>query len=230
MKNILFITSLLLSFLSASAQESYTIKMQVRMEGLPPEYAAYGDQEITTYIKGKKSKTELSSAMYSSIIYFDGEKITTLNDMMGNKSGYTATKSEMEAMDKSDKKDQPKIEYTKEKKMIAGYECTKAIITSAGKDGVPTSIVAWVTEKIKTDKVHNSASNRNTNLGDLKGQPLEMEMSHSSQGQDVKVIMTTTEISTDAVPDSTFVANTEGYQMSTFKEWQEQMKAMGAGN
>ncbi len=105
----------------------------MKIEGLPAEYAAMGDQETTTYIKGEKNKTEVVGMMGSQTMLFDGKTHTILMDQMGNKSGYTATKEEMdETKDKSAPK--PKVEYTSEKKMIAGFECTKAIVTSIDKE------------------------------------------------------------------------------------------------
>jgi hypothetical protein len=214
---------------AANAQENYTMKMTVKTEGLPAEYAAYGEQEIVTYVKGEKSKTEVNSMMFNTTVYFDGKKLTSLSDIMGNKSGYTATKEEIESQEK-DKPAKPVIEYTAEKKQIAGYECTKAIATSVGKDKKEKKTILWVTDKIKYDKNHSKASGRGmTDFGDLKGHPLGMEMTQDMQGSEMKIVMTTTEVSTNPIEDSVFAVNTEGYKMMTYQQFQEQMKAMQGG-
>lgn len=217
---------------TAHAQESYTIKMTVKVEGMPAEYAAYGEQEITTYIKGNNTKTEISSMMFSSTVYYNETMLTSLSEAMGSKTGYTATKEELESMEKGEKSEAPKIEYLTEKKTIAGYECTKAIVTSVGKDKKETKTTVWTTDKIALNENHKKmrkASARGMDLGDLKGYPLAMEANVSQNGMDMKMIMTATDVSTAAIPDSTFVVNTEGYKMMTYKEAMEMAKSMRGG-
>ncbi len=227
MKNLSLI--LALCSLSAIAQENYTMKMTVKTEGLPPEYAAYGEQDIVTYLKGDKSKTEVNSMMFNTTVFYDGKTLTSLSDMMGNKSGYTATKEELESQDKN-KSAKPKIEYTSEKKNIAGYECTKAIATSVGPDKKEKTTILWITDKIKYDKNRSKTAGRGmTDFGDLKGHPLGMEMSQEMQGSEMKIVMTTTEVSTKPIDDSVFAINTEGYKMMTYQQFQDQMKAMQGG-
>lgn len=230
MKKIITSAALIFSCAFAIAQEDYTVKMNMKIEGLPPEMAGFGEQETVTYIKGEKTKTEITSMMGSQTMLFDGKTHTFLSDAMGNKSGYTATKEEMEAASKNDKEVKPKIEYTTEKKTIAGYECTKAIVTSEGKDKKENKIIVWVTDKIKSDITKNKKGDRGMmNLGDIKGYPLEMEMSQSQQGMDMKIVISATNVSTKPVDDSVFKVSTDGYKMSTYKEFSEKMKSMKAG-
>lgn len=212
-----------------SAQDNYTIKMNMKMEGLPAEYAAYGEQEIVTYLKGDKSKTEMTSMMGSNTVFYDGQKMTSLIDAMGNKTGFTATKEELEATEKENKTEKPQIEYTAEKKQIAGYECTKAIVTSVGKDKKENKTIVWFTDKIKSNKAHSKGNTGRIDLGDLKGHPLAMEMSTNQNGMDMKIFMTTTEVLTTPIDESTFAANTEGYKMMSYKEMLEKQKAMQGG-
>jgi hypothetical protein len=222
MKNSAFII-LLLSF-SAIGQENYTMKMNIKTEGLPPEYAAYGEQDIVTYMKGEKSKTEVTSMMLTSTVYYDGKTMTSLSDVMGEKSGWTATKEELEA-DNDKKESKPKIEYTSEKRNIAGYECQKAIITNKGKDNKENKTIVWVTDKIRYDNKHRRPSGRNmADFGDLKGHPLAMEMTQNYQGTEMKIIMTTTEVLTTPIDDSVFEVNTDGYKMMTYAEMKGKVK------
>ncbi|HOZ88103.1 MAG TPA: hypothetical protein PL029_10105 [Bacteroidia bacterium] len=226
MKNIILSAALVLMSLAGIGQDNYTIKMNMKIEGLPAEYAAYGEQETVTYIKGEKNKLEVTSMMGSHTTSFDGKMYTVLIDQMGNKMGYTATKEEMDASNnKSEAK--PKIEYTSEKKTIAGFECTKAIVTSVDKDKKEDQVTVWVTDKIKSDAKKRGRGV--VNLGDLKGYPLEMQMKKMEQGAEMKITIAATEISTEPVPDATFVLSTEGYQMSSYKEAMEKAKAMGGG-
>jgi hypothetical protein len=228
-----FASSLLIGLASANlCAQDYTVKMSVKVEGLPAEYAAYGEQDITTYIKGDKTKSDINSMMYSSTVLFDGKTLTSVSETMGNKTGYTATKEELEAVDKDDKGEKPKIEYTTEKKMIAGYECTKAIITNVGKDKKEIKSTVWVTDKIVLNESHmraRKASGRGMDLGDLKGYPLAMESTMNQNGMDMKMIMTATEVTSSALADDVFSINTDGYKMMSYKEMLEKMKTMGKG-
>jgi hypothetical protein len=211
------------------AQDNYTIKMTVKTEGLPPEYAAYGEQEIVTWARGDKSKTEISSMMFNSTVWFDGNNLTSVTDAMGNRTGFTATKEELEA-EKDKNETPPKIEYTSEKKTIAGYECTKAIVTNIDKGNKERKTIVWITEKIKTNPAQRRRSGGGRsmpNLGDLKGHPLSMEMTTENMGSELKTVMTTTEVLTTPIDDSTFTPVTEGYKMMTYQEWKDRMKMSG---
>jgi len=229
-KKIITSVALILTSAIAVAQESFTVKMNMKIEGLPAEYAGFGENEMVNYFKGDKYKMEMTSMMGSSITSFDGKKMVQLNEQMGDKSGFTATKEEMDATkEKSDAK--PKIEYTTDKKMIAGYECTKAILTTAGKDKKEEKMNVWVTEKIKNPQPKGGSSGRKgmgMDLGDLKGYPLEIEMSQNNQGMEMKILITTSEVSTANIDDSAFNVSTDGYKIISYKEHQEKIKAMQA--
>jgi hypothetical protein len=225
-KKIITSVALILSAACAFAQDSYTVKMNMKIEGLPPEYAGLGEQEMVNYIKGDKYKSEMTSMMGSNVTSFDGKKLTSISEAMGEKSGYTATKEELEAANKSDKTEaKPKIEYTSEKKTIAGYECTKAIVTTtAGKDKKEEKVNVWVTDKIKTPPHKNKGRGMSMDFGDLKGYPLEIEMNSNQGGMEMKILITTSEVSSGNIDDSAFNVNTDGYKMISYKENQEKIK------
>lgn len=232
MKKIITSAALLFITACAIAQDNYTVKMSMKIEGLPPEYAGFGEQDMINYVKGDKYRNEISSMMITSVSSFDGKKLTSISEQMGNKSGYTATKEELDAAAKTDKPEtKPKIEYTTDKKTIAGYECTKAIVTTVEKDKKENKMTLWVTDKIKSTQAQGKkAGGRGMmmDFGDLKGYPLEFEMAQSQQGMDMKILITTTEVLTTPIDDATFNVSTEGYKMMTYKEWNDKMKAAQA--
>src|SRR5690606_4739339 len=123
----------------------------------------------------------------------------------GNKMGFSTTKEELDKPDKKDKSPKLKIEYLDEKKTIAGYECSTAIVTAVDGKKESSSII-WYTDKISySDKTIGKAQGGGApDLSDLKGFPLEMEMSFNAQGTDMKMVMTTTEVNLDVIPDSEF--------------------------
>lgn len=237
MKKIITSVALAL-FTTAVMAQDYTIKTYVKVDGLPPEYAGFAEQDIVSYIKGEKYKREETSMMGSSTSAFDGKKLTVISEQMGEKSGYTATKEELDAAKKTEKEKEvkPKIEYLSDKKTIAGYECSKAVMTVTGKDKKEEQkITLWVTEKIKMPENKGGTGGRRSmsmDFGDLKGYPLEIEFATKGDGQEIKVVVTTSEVLTTNIEDAVFNVSTEGYKMSTYKEHQEKMKAMQgkAGN
>lgn len=205
---------------SLAAQDNYTIKMTLKMEGLPPEASAMSEMEVTNYIKGEKIKSETVGMMGGRILLIDGEKLTSLNDRMGNKTGYTATREELDEADKNAKNLKSKFDYTGEKKIIAGYECSKVIVTSVV-DKEEKTTVLWVTDKIslKNNRMMRAQGGKDAiDLSELKGYPLSMEMDQQFNGMTLKMIMTARSVTIGPLEDSVFVVNTEGYRMMTYKE------------
>src|SRR5436190_753117 len=197
LKKMSLATLVLFSGYFATAQQHYTIKMKLKIEGLPPEYAAMGEQDITTYIRDNQHKSEMSGMMGSMIVHYDGKLMTSLSDQMGMKTGFTATKDELEADEKQRKTEsKPKIEYKEEKQTIAGYECKKAIVTNVNKEGREEKTTVWYTEDIKTMRPPSRGGRGMVDLGDLKGYPLSMEMVRDNQGTEMKSSITATEITT----------------------------------
>jgi len=224
-------TAITLTFALSGFAQDYTIKTSFKMEGLPPEYAAMGEQEIVTYLKGEKSKTEMTSMMGSNTVYFDGKVLASLSDAMGNKSGFTATKQELEAMDKEKPQTKPTIKYTGEKKQIAGYECSKALVTTVDENKKENITTIWYTDKIKHDQsMASKARGRNSlDLSELKGYPLGMEMAMNNQGMEMKINMMATEVTEGPLDEKIFTPETGGYKMMSYKEAMEMQKSMGRG-
>lgn len=230
MKKLLMIAALAFGYIQLNAQDNMTIKMSVKVEGLPEEYAGMAENDVITYMKGDKSKTEVTSMMGSQIFLNDGAMTTALFEQMGNKTGWTMTKAEADADEKeaAGKKQKPSIEYTSEKKMIAGYECTKAIVTSmVGKDKEKKEVKTdvWFTDKIKMPGTSKGKKGgMGPDLSDLKGYPMQTEMSMNQGGMEMKMISTVTEVDTKPVDDGVFKVSTEGYKMLTYKEMKDQQK------
>lgn len=246
MKNHLLVFGLFLNIIGITAQDQYTIRSAVKVEGLPEEYAGFAESEKTVYMKGEKVKTETVNMMTSTTEFFDGKKITMLMENMGNKMGWSDTPENVEKAQNEKEKEKkpeakPKIEKTNETKMIAGYECVKHIITipasqektdkkqsSAPKDMV---IISWITDKIQAPKSYaNRGGKRGSgamNLDDIKGYAFQTEFEMDAQGMKLKFIETVTEVTTDPIPDNVFVPNTEGYKIQTYKEFMESVKNMG---
>lgn len=66
-------------------------------------------------------------------------------------------------------------------------------------------------------------------FGELKGYPLMIETSQNQNGNEMKIIITATEVSTAALEDGFFTINTEGYTMMSYQQMMENMKKMRKG-
>ncbi len=242
MKKLFLISAGLLLTTAVWSQNCYTIKSSVKMEGLPEEYAGFAESEKTVFIKDSKTKTETTSMMMSSVEVFDGNVMTVITEAMGNKSGWSATKEEMEnTKDDAPKKEEPKTKFenTSEKKMVAGYECVKTIVTISGigKDKTEMKISVWHTDKIKKPEgatgggksKKRSMSGNNFDFKEISGYPMQIEFQTSQQGMDLKYIETVSEVTTDKLEDSAFTVSTEGYKMMTYKEMKEMNKKQMEG-
>lgn len=205
MKKILLTIGLILTVkFSFSQIKEGSITYNVTMEGLPPEQAAMmdGTEQKTTF-KNDKSKIEFSNAFINTVTVFDGSKMVTLMDQMGQKTFFEMTSDEMNK--RSEKSPKSEIEYKEETKKIAGYDCKKAIIKSKDEKGEETVMNVWYSESLP-----NLSKNSGRNSGgmkELKGAPLEFE---AKQGP-FFMKFTASEISTKTVDDSEFKVSTEGY-------------------
>jgi hypothetical protein len=208
--------------LNAQIKEGYIV-YDMKLEGLPPEQAAMiGDMETKVTFKNGKSLTEMTSMMFTNQTLSDENGVLMLMEQMGNKMAIKQTKEEIEKEEAKikDKPADPKIEYVNETKMIAGYECKKAIITSVGKDKKEEKIEMWYSDKFENPNKEGKGRGQGIMKG-LKGVPFEYA---GGQGG-MKFKMVAKEVSIEPVADSKFVLSAEGYKMMTADE----LKAMQGG-
>ncbi len=213
-----------LSALSLNAQlKEGSVTYSMKIEGLPPEQAAMmGDMETKVTFKNDRVLTDVSSMMGSQTVYTDSKGMLMLIDQMGNKIAVKQTKEEMDkaAAKEKDKPADPKIEYTTETKMIAGYECKKAIVTITKKDKTDEKVDVWYSEKFDNPNKDGKGRGQAIMKG-LKGMAFE----YSGGNGGMKFKMVAKEVSTETVADSKFELSTDGYKMMTMDE----MKAMQGG-
>ncbi len=221
MKKLILSLIAVAGMLASQAQvKEGSITYSVNFEGLPPEAAGMmKGSELKVFFKDKKSRTEFTSAFSSNTIISDETASTTLVDAMGQKYFYKMSKAEMEKDSK--KNPDPKITYTEEKKTIAGYECKKAIVEAKSEKGETQKVDVWYTDKIQGS---SGAGGRSSGqFKGLKGAPLEFSM---NQGQ-FKMQMSATNVSTSPMPDSKFIANTEGYTEKSYSEMMQMQRGGG---
>lgn len=220
--------------ISAQTDVSLTIKTVSKIEGMPAQIAGQMTQNTTTYVKGERYRTETTAMMTKSSSFFDGQQLIVLNETMGKKTGFTATKEELAAAETVDgKAPQHKVEYTNETKKVMDIECTKVIITTVDEKKREEQLIAWVTDKFNIPRLGNAGSQGNmmqaAYMGDMKGYPLELEMNIGTPKEPMKMVITTTEIKFDALDDALFKANTDGYSMTTYADFMKKAQSMMGG-
>jgi hypothetical protein len=165
----------------------------------------------TLTIRGMQSRTEMSMGMGgSTTTIFDGEKMegVTLMDIMGQK--FAISTAEEDIIKEMDKMPDFIVEVTGEKKEIAGYLCTKAIVKI--KDGEDNGLH----EAYFTDELGSGYINKNNPIfKDIKGVMLE----YSFDQQGMKMLFSAVSVEKKKISDKSFEIP-EGYKNVSQEELQ----------
>ena len=212
MKNLTYIVALasvfhLLAVLPTNAQKKvselsliYDYSAGSTVPGSQPEYAVY-----SVYIKGGKSRSEMTSTLFSSTTLFDANTgfAVILKEVSGQKllirlnpENWTERARAYEGM---------VFKNTSETKEIAGYKCTKAI--GQTKSGI-TLTVFYTRDLIPENKDYDPA------FKSLEGLPLEYELTNG----DVKIKYRISKINLNPVPASKFDVPKTGYREMNYEE------------
>lgn len=170
--------------------------------------------ESVVYFKGNMSCVEVSMGVGNTTVITDhklGES-TALMDILGNKTAVKSSKAD--AQTERSLENKPVVELKPETKMIAGYTCKKAVVTSKGTKGDVISDV-WYTSELMA---RNSFQ---TEIDGIDGFMLEFQAEQN--GMTMK--MTAKHVIEQNVEDSKFITP-EGYTLMT-KEQVQQMYGGG---
>lgn len=175
-------------------------------EQVAAQLAMVGDITTTTYFKGNKSRTEVSSPMTgnnTTIVDNETKKGIMLmdNPMMGKIYNELDLNVSQEDMDKV------KVEKTGETKEILGYKCNGYKV-SMTEQGANMNMMIFAAEDLEI------ASDQVAKFGkEFKGFPLYMEINMSQQGMDMTITTEATAIDKEAVSDDKFSMEVpEGYK------------------
>lgn len=159
----------------------------------------------TIYIKGKLSRSELVSVFGTQSTIIDGRtgNVDVLKEYGEKKYMISMTPSDW--IEANQKYDSVTFTYKDEYKIIAGYNCRKAI----GKLKNGESFIVYYTTELIPENQNFQYSNRT-----LPGLALEYE---SNLGKS-KVVFTASKISFDPVPASKFDLPKAGFRIMTYKE------------
>jgi len=168
-----------------------------------------GKTTMQFVFKGQKSMVKTDNAlMKMSVMMDDGNKKgLLLMSMMGINWAAPVESDDFEETIKDVQKLDPVVQYLNGRKNIAGYKCSKAIVTNA--DEVTE---VWYTKKLKplTKGMEGSAK-----YAQLDGFPLVMK---TIQG-DIKMVLTATKVQTKNIEDKLFSMEIpDGFEIKTLEE------------
>ena len=166
---------------------------------------AFDGATTTVYIKGPVSRSEMVSALASFTTIHDSRNGSSviLQEVSGQKLLIRMTSDNWR--DKNRRYEGISFTNTEEKKMIAGYNCIKAIAQM--KDG-STFTVFYTNEIIPENQEYSYQ------FKTLNGLPLEYELTQ----RDLKIKYTVSKISLNPVPVSKFDIPKSGYREMTYEE------------
>jgi hypothetical protein len=176
--------------------------------------AAMLPTELTVKFKGSKSRSEFATGMSETVAITDSKDdkaAVALIDMMGNKYAMKIDPAKLAeqkaAMPIYD------VMETKEKKVIAGYTCNKAILVNQATKEEVTVFYA--------PEIPFAENSFNAEFKKINGMPME----YVAKMSNFKMTVTVREVKKDKVDDTAFVIPTE-YKVVTQAEL---MKELGAG-
>lgn len=179
--------------------------MDIEMDASKGMNPMSGATDVTLWFKNGKTLTEMITPLYSMKTLSEGNSTLVLMDAMGQKSFFRKTTRD-DTKKKQSAFPDPAVTYTKEKKKILGYECTKALISIGTPKAGTMTMHAWITDKLSLKNPAIGPLNEEM-LAKFKGTCLEIQMEQKG----IKTKMTATEISTKPVPDKVFQLSTSGY-------------------
>ncbi len=163
-------------------------------------------------IKGNMSKFEINMGQMGSqiqIIDGDAKTITTVMSMMGQKFYYVETEDDIS--DELGENENVSVDIKDETKEIAGYECTKAVIT-VKEGGEEMLFTIYFTEEIGSSSMNID----NPYFKDIPGAMLEFEINTGGGTMKMEAIS----INKRNVSDDEFEVP-EGYEEKTEEEFNQ---------
>ena len=212
MKQYLAITALLCTLtLSVNAQKriselTLVYDAKVTTGNAEPRMAdAFDGASTTIYLKGPMSRSEMTSALFSSATIHDAKNGTAvvLREVSGQK--LLIRMSAEDWKEKNAKYEGITFTNTDETKEIAGYKCQKAEAKMS--DG-STFIVYYTPDIVPENKEYDY------HFRDLNGLPLEYELTQ----RNLTIRYTVSRINLNPVPAAKFTIPTSGYREMTYEE------------
>lgn len=214
----LLLCSLVIATLSFAQSFEGKITAAVKAISLPDEMKgmeAMVNQDITIFMKGAKTKTEMKSLMGSQVYIFDtlSHEMIILMDLMGQKYAIKQTVEDNESSGGMDfDLKGADVQITDETRKIAGYNCKKAIAHIKNEDHTEANLDFWFTDEV------------NVQNGQLPFNGILMEYVMEVEGMTFQY--TVSDISKQSVGASEF-ETPSGYHFMTPEEMNELFPTIG---
>ena len=207
---ILLITMVILTPFAKAQKVPFTgtIIYDVKASGDIPEQAKpMIPTEMTFKISADKQSMLMTAGMMEQKTIYDAVKqeADMMMDVMGQK---LIVKNTAVLINDMKKKEGIKtvVNFTTEKKMLAGYDCKKAIVSMKSKDGKETTMDVYYTEDIDVSKYKFSSA-----FPEINGLPLEFTMTFGP----IIFNMVARTIKKESIPDSEFLIASDYQEVTT---------------
>ena len=193
-KVCLIMAVVMLGFVSlVSAQKPFagTIKMHSHIEGTEdPNLLSQGENDYSIQIFGNYTKTVVSQEGFGFTTITNGDAKTAVYiiEIMGmGKYYYEVPTEKIQEAQKNTKYD---FNKTGEKKMIAGYEAEKVVVTATDLEtDESNTIVVYISSSLNTGSEVNFME-----IPGLAGYPLRTEQKRDIEGSEITIVTEATEI------------------------------------
>ena len=218
---LLFAVTVLTSVMSFAQMKeghiSFDIDVSSEEEGMEMAVMMFNGSTLDLYFSGDKARTDMDMGSMMTMTTVMNNTTGEILMLMGGMMGQKAIKTSSDEMN-TEEEEQPeyKIELTKEKKTIAGYNCKKAIVTDEEGD----DMVYWYTEDIET----NTPDSKSV-LAQLPGQALEYSIDKNGMLMSFTATEVETSLSASDKSSKFSMEIPEGYEEMTFEEF----TSMGGG-
>lgn len=183
--------------------------MSYTESGLSKEEMDMMPEETEMWFKGDlvKLRMPMGMGMQSDVLILK-DKVVLLMDLIGNKLAMETMKTDVEKQNSTTNKVAVKL-VDGELKIIAGYNCKKAILSTPGEK----DMIVWYTDKVKSN------GSWYFKMSEINGFPLEFSMKTG----EMSVRMSAKEVRMEEVGDAEFKVSSE-YKVMTEADM---MKMMG---
>lgn len=174
------------------------------------QMAAMMPTEQVVYVKGMMTRTDFSMGMginSSSIMNGKTGDMIALTDMMGTKSAVRLSADEIKKASEKSKSGTPKVTLTSETKVIAGFTCKKAVVTTD--NGGKLDIYF-------TDNINSKLAGM-SDYKEIKGFPMEYSVEQSG----IKMKFSAKSVTPEKVSDDKFSIPAD-YKVMTQEEMRKQ--------
>lgn len=217
MKQLLALSALLLTlcFYATAQNNEGSITYSLQVEGLDESVKSMMQNMIMKMtFKGKQSRVDMDMGMIKNSTINTGDKTYSLMDYMGTKFKIPMTSDDIKS--KKMKESDYDVEFTKDTKQIAGYNCKKALIKTKDKQ----VFTIWY-----TDAIFPNAYEQTQYSKFQAGCPLEFDMAQNG----MKMKVSATKVDMGAINDAVFAIPAD-YQEVTMDQLMQMMGGMKPKN